>query len=188
VVSTRGNPDPATRPSSPFRTTSTVCSTSGLAGLFHPAAAFGVSLQGFDPGAKPCGLSPAAALLSFAPLSPPRTLRGRSREVGTLAFRALLRAPIRGSHVGLLAHARAVRSPPGLVLPRVLIRASSSPRSFRGRLRPRRFHVLGVCASRGWTGSLEFLLPVRGSRLARRRGSPTAVQTVSTIHLGIRSR
>jgi len=44
-----GFPHPAFGPSSTFLTSSTVCSSVRLAGLFHPATTSRVSLQGFPP-------------------------------------------------------------------------------------------------------------------------------------------
>jgi len=52
-------------PSAAFRTPSTVCSASGLAGLFHPAATSRISLQGFVPRREPHRISPAVALFPF---------------------------------------------------------------------------------------------------------------------------
>jgi len=49
-------PCPASVPSSAFRTPSTVCSATGLAGLFHPAAASRVRSPGVFPSVKPCRL------------------------------------------------------------------------------------------------------------------------------------
>jgi hypothetical protein len=48
-----GFPVPESVPSSAFRTPPTVCSASGLAGLFHPAAASRVHSSGVFPPAKP---------------------------------------------------------------------------------------------------------------------------------------
>jgi hypothetical protein len=48
-----GFPIPESVPSSAFRTPPTVCSASGLAGLFHPAAASRVHSSGVFPPAKP---------------------------------------------------------------------------------------------------------------------------------------
>lgn len=134
-----GVPPPDHLPPSTFRTSSTACSAAGLAGLFHPAATSGIRSPGVFPAAQPTGSSPALALVSFAPSS---CLGCPRRRTPTPAFRALLRAPIRRRPWGVSP--RPTRSPPELLLPRVLLRTPreracdpSSPPStaFRG---PRR--------------------------------------------------
>lgn len=59
-----GFPNPAFGPSSTFRTSSTVCSSVRLAGLFHPATTSRVSLQGFPPTDQERRLVAVASLLA----------------------------------------------------------------------------------------------------------------------------
>jgi len=69
-------------PSSAFLPPSTVCSPVGLAGLFHPAAAYRVPApQGFVPRAEPCRVTPADALVPFRP--PPLRLPAPRRQPAT---------------------------------------------------------------------------------------------------------
>jgi hypothetical protein len=52
-------------PPTVFLTLSAVCSSTHLAGLFHPAATHGIHSSGVFPTAKPVRLSPHCALLSL---------------------------------------------------------------------------------------------------------------------------
>jgi hypothetical protein len=58
-------------PPSEFLTPSTVCSSSGLAGLFHPAATSGIHPSGISPPQQPCHLIGAPCPLDVSPFSLP---------------------------------------------------------------------------------------------------------------------
>jgi len=60
-----GFSSPVYVPPSVFRTLSTVCSPTCLAGVFHPAAASEISLQGFSPMTSRDDSSPSRAFLPF---------------------------------------------------------------------------------------------------------------------------
>jgi len=89
-----GFPGPEPIPSSAFRTPSTVCSASGLAGLFHPAAASRVRSSGVFPSVKPHRLiddrcPPAVDVCPLPDGCPPGSTRLR------LAYRAFFLTEIR---------------------------------------------------------------------------------------------
>jgi hypothetical protein len=77
---TRGHPFPRFGPSSAFRTPSTVYATTGLAGLFHPAAAYRVRPSGDcpPPGAR-TGFPIRRALVPLCD-DPPVLTPGRTRR------------------------------------------------------------------------------------------------------------
>jgi hypothetical protein len=71
VSTFRGTPNPHDVPSSGFLNLSTVSSTFGLAGFFHPAATSRVSVQGFDPDPQPCRLVAGRASLPLSHVRSP---------------------------------------------------------------------------------------------------------------------
>jgi len=81
-------------PPSVFRTLSTVCSPSNLAGLFHPTATSEIAFQGFSPVTSRPGSSPARPLMPFrdARLRSSCPFRTSSCHY---AYRVLIRLPIR---------------------------------------------------------------------------------------------
>jgi hypothetical protein len=95
-----GFPVPESVPSSAFRTPSTVSSASGLAGLFHPAAASRVRSSGVFPPVKPYhlvgGRCPPAVTAGPLPRGCPPSSANRRP-----ACRALLLTGIRCSTVGV---------------------------------------------------------------------------------------
>jgi len=103
-------------PSSAFLTSSTAYSSAGLVGLFHPTAASGVCPTGVSLQRSRTTSSVAVALVPFLRTRLPRLApwRQRTRPV----FRALLRAGVR--HAAKAVSFRTARSPPGLLLLRVL--------------------------------------------------------------------
>jgi hypothetical protein len=110
-------------PPSAFLTPSTVCSSAGLAGLFHPAAASGIHPSGIFPSAKPhqlvAGRYPRDVWPRFLPPV------ARRRQIRDPAFRVLLLAGVRGA-------ARRVRPcvarfPPGFRLLRVFLPPAVEP-------------------------------------------------------------
>jgi hypothetical protein len=82
-------------PTSAFRTPSSVCSVPGLAGLFHPAAAYRVSLQGFVPRREPYRVSTALALVPFGAFPTASHLSVRRAAGCSCGFRALLSRRVR---------------------------------------------------------------------------------------------
>jgi len=101
---------PGTRfvPSSGFLDLSTACSTTGIAGLFHPAATSRVSVQGFGLAPQPCRLVAGHASLPFAfaaltgcPAATPRwldfeaLLRDSMRSTGSVFTLPRRRSPLR---------------------------------------------------------------------------------------------
>jgi hypothetical protein len=103
-------------PPSAFLTPSTVYSSAGFAGLFHPAAASGIHPPGVSPPTKPyqlvAGRYPRdVSMLTLPPVA-------RRRQVRTLAFRVLLRAGVR--RAAKRVRPCVARAPPGFRLLRVL--------------------------------------------------------------------
>jgi len=95
-------------PSSGFLDLSTACSTTGIAGLFHPAATSRVSVQGFGLAPQPCRLVAGHASLPFAfaaltgcPAATPRwldfeaLLRDSMRSTGSVFTLPRRRSPLR---------------------------------------------------------------------------------------------
>jgi hypothetical protein len=80
-------------PSSAFLTPPTVCSSTDLAGLFHPAATSRVRSSGSSPREKPCGLIARRCphVVCAAPLLPV----ARQRRNTSPAFRAFLHSRVR---------------------------------------------------------------------------------------------
>jgi hypothetical protein len=108
---TREIPIPRFGPSSAFRTPSTVFATTGLAGLFHPAATSRVHPSGVSP---PPGARPAFAnRLALVPLC--IALRGFDPVRDALGCRALLPGWMRWSPTTV--RPPGLRSPPGLAPP-----------------------------------------------------------------------
>jgi hypothetical protein len=111
-----------TVPSSAFLTPSTAFSTTGLAGLFRPAATSRVRSPGVSPAARPYELiarhDPHA--VRVCPLPP--VARRLQRPTRRLQGLAPYLSPLRSAR-GLAP--RPTRSPPELSLPRVLLRAPS---------------------------------------------------------------
>lgn len=89
---------PTLRPDGPtpaFRTPSSVCSVPGLAGLFHPATAYRVSLQGFVPRREPYRVSTALALVPFGAFPTASHLSVQRAAGCSCGFRALLSRRVR---------------------------------------------------------------------------------------------
>lgn len=92
IASARGIPPPRHLRPRRFARPRRFDSALDLAGLFHPAATSGVRSSGGFPDEKPCGLSPAAASLTFSPGDSPLEaapcvgvrLRGLAPFVGPL--------------------------------------------------------------------------------------------------------
>jgi len=126
-------------PPSTFRTSSTACSSSGLAGLFRPAAAYRVRSSGVSSREKPCGL--VARLCPPVVCAPSLPAVSQWLQDVAAASRALLRSRIRCGR-------RWVRPPPA----RSPLELSSSlgfsfahrEAGLRQLLRPRPFSALVV--------------------------------------------
>jgi hypothetical protein len=119
-------------PSSGFRNLSTASSTTGVAGLFHPAATSRVSVQGFGPDPQPCRLVAGSCPLALVA----RLLTGHpAATTAQSSFEALLHGARRASKsvVGL----RRRRSPLRFLLLQALASAS-------------RCHTITVQRLRSW--------------------------------------
>jgi hypothetical protein len=81
-------------PSPAFHTPSTACSSTDLAGLFHPATTSRVRSSGCSPREKPYGLVARRCPLVVCPAPLPPVARRRQRT--TPAFRAFLCSRVRG--------------------------------------------------------------------------------------------
>jgi len=87
-------PVPAYVPPAAFRTLSTACSSSHLAGLFHPAATSEVPSSGVFPAGQPTGLIARQCLRAVGSLRLPESCPSCASS-DHLDFKALLRPPIR---------------------------------------------------------------------------------------------
>jgi len=143
----RGSPIPRDVPPTGFLNLSTVCSASGFAGLFHPAATSRVSVQGFAPVPQRYRLVAGLCLLALVA----HALTGRPAATrAQLSFEALIRGAIRSS-----------KSVVGLPRRRSPLRFSSSRSS-----RPSRAAtpLQRSCSARDLlTGVFAFALPRRRS-------------------------